>query len=213
MRCPDETGGRARCARCLRPGAHCLCPLLPSLANRTPVLILQHPQERRHALNTGRLAALGLQQARLECGLRFDPALWLRPGLAPALLFPGPQALPLAAGTLPPPGELLLVVPDATWRHARSLIHHNPALAALPRLALPAGPPGGYRVRKAPGPQALSTVEAVARALDVLDAPARHDALLRPFEALVQGQIQAMGPQVYARNYPGADAGARRGLS
>lgn len=59
---------RARCKRCLRPVPHCLCALIPQLDSRTRVLILQHPDEAGHALNTARLAALGLINAQLRVG-------------------------------------------------------------------------------------------------------------------------------------------------
>ncbi|MNU01659.1 hypothetical protein D3C72_2451280 [compost metagenome] len=48
---------------------------------------------------------------------------------------------------------------------------------------------------------ALSTLEAVTVALDILEAPARFDELLRPFEALIQGQIEAMGEETFRRNH------------
>ena len=57
---PDGAA-RARCGRCQRPRSHCLCALIPQLQSRTRVLILQHPEESRHALNTARLAALGVR--------------------------------------------------------------------------------------------------------------------------------------------------------
>uniref|UniRef100_UPI000F01DF4F DTW domain-containing protein n=1 Tax=Pseudomonas viridiflava TaxID=33069 RepID=UPI000F01DF4F len=51
---------RVCCERCQRPASHCLCALIPRLDSRTRVLVLQHPSEVNHALNTARLAALGL---------------------------------------------------------------------------------------------------------------------------------------------------------
>ena len=69
----------------------------------------------------------------------------------------------------------------------------------------PPGAPSRYRVRKAPAPDALSTVEAVVAALNALEAPRRFDALLAPFEALIDGQIAAMGPETFARNHGGAE--------
>ena len=56
---------RPQCPRCLRPVTHCLCALIPSLDSRTRILLLQHPSEVNHALNTARLAALGLNNAQL----------------------------------------------------------------------------------------------------------------------------------------------------
>ena len=81
---------RAQCARCLRPETHCLCALIPQLDSRTRVLILQHPSEVNHALNTARLAALGLNNAELIVGEVFDdlPALLNPPGYQARLLFP-----------------------------------------------------------------------------------------------------------------------------
>ncbi len=52
---------RPRCERCQRPLDHCLCPLIPALDSRTRVILLQHPSETAHALNTARLAALAEQ--------------------------------------------------------------------------------------------------------------------------------------------------------
>ncbi|WP_426133872.1 tRNA-uridine aminocarboxypropyltransferase [Pseudomonas sp. PWP3-1b2] len=193
---------RPQCSRCLRPVSHCLCPLIPNLDSRTRVLLLQHPSEVNHALNTARLAALGLKNAQLVVGEVFDDLQTLLnpPGYQPRLLFPADDAQPLnayAASEEP----LLLVVPDGTWRKARKLLHLNPLLAALPRVTLAAGAVSRYRLRKAPGPGALSTVEAIVQALQVLEAPASFEPLLRPFEALIEGQIAAMGEEVFAKNH------------
>ena len=199
---------RGRCSRCVRPQDYCLCPLIPSLDSRTRLLILQHPDERGHALNTARLAALGLRNAELRIGEIFPDIAELlqQPGYRSCLLFPGEHAQPLAAFPAGETQPLLLVVPDGTWRKARKLLHLNPALAALPRVTLPSGAASRYRLRKAPSVEALSTLEAVVQALNLIEAPRRFDALLAPFEALIEGQIRAMGDAVYQRNHAGAAA-------
>ncbi|MNZ33262.1 DTW domain protein [compost metagenome] len=195
---------RPRCPRCERPVAHCLCALIPSLDSRTRVLILQHPSEVGHALNTARLAVLGLENAELMVGECFEPQDWQRPGYQPCLLFPGEQVQSLAELAERSVTEpCLLIVPDGTWRKARKLLHVNPELAALPRVVLPEGLSSRYRLRKAPAEGALSTIEAVVHALNALEAPANFDALLRPFEALIDGQIAAMGEETYRRNHGG----------
>ncbi|WP_314388492.1 tRNA-uridine aminocarboxypropyltransferase [Pseudomonas brenneri] len=195
---------RPQCPRCLRPTTHCLCALIPSLDSRTQVLLLQHPSEVNHALNTARLAALGLLNAQLVVGEVFEdlPAMLNPPGYQARLLFPAEDAQPLQAYS-PSDLPLLLVVPDGTWRKARKLLHLNPLLAALPRVTLAAGAVSRYRLRKAPGPGALSTVEAIVQALQVLEAPQSFEPLLRPFEALIEGQIAAMGEEVFQRNHGG----------
>ncbi|MGH8391675.1 MAG: tRNA-uridine aminocarboxypropyltransferase [Pseudomonas sp.] len=193
---------RPQCSRCLRPTTHCLCALIPRLDSRTRVLLLQHPSEVNHALNTARLAALGLVNAQLVVGEVFEDlqALLNPPGYQARLLFPDENAQPLQDYT-PSDEPLLLVVPDGTWRKARKLLHLNPLLAALPRVTLAEGAVSRYRLRKAPGPGALSTVEAIVQALQVLEAPTSFEPLLKPFEALIEGQIAAMGDEVFQRNH------------
>ncbi|WEX14214.1 DTW domain-containing protein [Pseudomonas sp. G11] len=193
---------RPQCSRCHRPAAHCLCALIPRLDSRTRVLLLQHPSEVNHALNTARLAALGLNNAQLVVGEVFDdlPTLLSPPGYQARLLFPADDAQLLQAYA-PDDQPLLLVVPDGTWRKARKLLHLNPLLAALPRVTLVEGAVSRYRLRKAPGPGALSTVEAIVQALEVLEAPVSFEPLLKPFDALIEGQIAAMGEEVFQKNH------------
>lgn len=193
---------RARCERCLRPADHCLCALIPALGSRTRVLILQHPSEVNHALNTARLAALGLTNAQLQVGEVFeDLPQWLsQPGYQACLLFPGEEAVSLKANRVDD-AAVLLVVPDGTWRKARKLLHLNPLLAALPRVVLTNAPASRYRLRKAPGPEALSTLEAIVHALHTLEPETSFDGLLRPFDALIDGQIAAMGEETFRRNH------------
>ncbi len=188
---------RPHCSRCQRPASHCLCPLIPSLTSTARVLILQHPSETAHALNTARLAALGLRSAELLVGERVS---------LPAdehdnyLLFPGADAIPLenlAKSETP----LRLIVPDGTWKKARKMLHLNPELATLPRVSLPSGLVSRYRLRKAPAPGALSTLEAIVTALNILEGEGLFDGLLRPFDALIESQIAAMGAETYQRNH------------
>jgi DTW domain-containing protein YfiP len=170
------------------------------------VLILQHPGEVKHALNTARLAALGLVNAELVVGEVFDdlPERLNPTAYRACLLFPGEDAMalrPYSVSDQPAELPMLLVVPDGTWRKARKLLHLNPLLAALPRVGLARTEASRYRLRKAPGPGALSTLEAIVHALEVLEAPLRFEALLKPFDALIEGQIAAMGDDVYQRNH------------
>jgi Uncharacterized conserved protein len=178
--------------------------LIPQLDSRTRVLLLQHPSEVGHALNTARLADLGLLNAELRVGEVFEDLATLLnpPGYQARLLFPGEGAQLI--DTAEPSDESLpwlLVVPDGTWRKARKLLHLNPLLAQLPRVTLPEGAVSRYRLRKAPGPGALSTLEAIVQALEILEAPTSFTPLLRPFEALIEGQIEAMGADTYQRNH------------
>ncbi|MEN5061448.1 DTW domain-containing protein [Luteimonas sp. TWI1416] len=202
---------RLRCPRCLRPVSHCLCAWIPDLPSRSRVLVLQHPDEAAHPLNTARLAALGLRQATLWVGERFaELPAWLEaPGVRALLLFPGEAAVDPGTWTATGEGtQTLLVVPDGTWRTARRLLRLNPALAALPRLALAPDRRSRYRVRRAREPHALATVEAIAAALDLLEPGGGFEVLLASFDAMVDGQIAAQATREAGGAGVSADAEA-----
>ncbi|WP_353152606.1 tRNA-uridine aminocarboxypropyltransferase [Pollutimonas bauzanensis] len=201
---PDQLSStRLHCDRCLRPQSHCLCGYVSTVSNRTRVLVLQHPEEHKHALNTGRLAVLGLERAELLVGEHFPQLVDMLPAFTSAfLLFPGEFAQPpqpLACDVAN--GSVLLIVPDGTWRKARKILYANPVLNTLPRLSLEAGAPSRYRLRKTSVPAAVSTIEAIARTLAALEPEQDFNPILRPFDALIEQQIQAMGSDVYRRHH------------
>ena len=197
-------GSRPRCKTCARPLSHCLCHLIPRLWPDTQVLVIQHPDEASHALNTARLLVAGLVNAHLLVTESLaDHPDWVRrlsdSGWRNELLFPGPDARELSVARDTRPRRLILL--DGTWRKARKLLYLNPILQSLPQVRLASGLSSRYRLRKAPRADALSTIEAGAEALLLLHIGFERDRLLAPFEALIDGQISAMGEQRYQRNY------------
>ncbi|WP_028614916.1 tRNA-uridine aminocarboxypropyltransferase [Halopseudomonas pelagia] len=189
----------------MRPARYCLCALVPHISTRIQLLVIQHPSEHRHALNTARLLVAGVAGAHLlitETLAEGSPwyNLLADPGWQTEILFPG-TGVPVvgAAVELARPRRLVLL--DGTWRKARKLLHLNPLLQRLPKVALPEGLQSRYRLRKAPQPGALSTLEAGVEALQRIEPATDFSPLLKPFEALIDGQIQAMGQARYQANY------------
>lgn len=202
--CPSNR--RPWCSDCARPASHCLCRLIPELDSRASLLVIQHPSEQRHPLNTARLLARGLKNAHLLITEQLsEDCAWHQqlqdPGWRTELLFPGAESTLIScAADDDRPRRLVLL--DGTWRKARKLLYLNPVLQQLPRVALPAGLQSRYRVRKALMEGALSTVEAGLAALNIIEPDTDFGALLTPFEALINGQIEAMGEERFNRNYP-----------
>lgn len=182
---------RPTCYRCFRPAVSCVCDLVTPIDNRTRVVIVQHPRERRHPFGTVRLARLGLNNAEVHVASRGADDHTRCPPCAPAgamLLYPAPSATPLTELREPPPA---LVVLDGTWPSSRVLLRDNPWLLALPRVALQPSRPGRYRIRKAPRPGIqLSTIEAIVQALLVLepDTPGLAG-LLTAFDGMIDHQL------------------------
>jgi DTW domain-containing protein YfiP len=184
---------RAVCDRCRRPVTVCYCAHVPSLSTATRVVILQHPRERDVAIGTARMATLCLPGAALHVGIRWDQSPALAAALAdparpPVLLYPGPEARDILAE--PPPGPVTLIVVDGTWSQARTVVRDNPVLAALPRYAFVAPEASDYRIRREPQAEYVSTIEALMHVLGALEGdPARFRALMAPFRAMVDAQL------------------------
>lgn len=191
---------RINCVRCSRPQSHCLCHLIPKINAQTKLWILQHPSEQKHALNTARFLALGLHSCHLQVGEDFSLLQQELSVVGSYLLFPHEQAQ--SVEHVPLGNVKQLVVLDGTWRKAKLLLHLNPWLADLPKLKLVVEHASRYRLRKSPNAQSLSTIEAVVTCLSVLEPETDFLPLLNPFEALIEGQISAMGQDIYQKNYP-----------
>jgi DTW domain-containing protein YfiP len=168
----------------------CFCDRITVLPTRTRILLLQHPREERVAIGTARMASLALPNSRRRVGLDFsaDPAV--RAAVAsPAtyVLFPGPGAVPVEQ--LPRDSVATLIVLDGTWSQARKLLKLNPAIAALPRVAFHPRRPSAYVIRREPAAFCVSTIEALAEVLGMLEPEGeRFGRLLDPFHAMVARQ-------------------------
>ncbi len=134
-------------------------------------MIVRHVAERWRTSNTGRLAALALGATIVEHGAAGRDAV-LEPAPGTVLVFP--EGAPTE--TPPVPASRLLFL-DATWHQARRMRQRLAAMRGLPvwHLAIDVVP--AARLRESPGAGKVSTIEAIARALRVLEGDAPADAL------------------------------------
>lgn len=174
----------------------CICALLPQVANRTRVRILQHPREKNRPIGTVRFAKLGLEHCDVDVHVPWSGqpstlAQRLSPGTA--VLFPSPKAR--AVETLQPherPSELLVL--DGTWNQVKALVRANPWLEELPHVYLAAPEPSRYRIRAEPQIHYVSTLEAIVATLQALEPETQgFDALLQAFVAMIDTQVSYEG--------------------
>jgi DTW domain-containing protein YfiP len=167
---------RTRCPRCLFLRRVCLCAAIPTVVTRTRIVIVRHHLERWRSSNSGRLAHLALPNSEIieHGGARGSAVL---PALTGGwLVFP--EGEPAMRPPVPAPEQL--VVLDATWSQARRMFRKLAGLRGLPILRLPDAPMPAARLREAPSPGRVSTIEAIARALRLIEG----DASAAPLEAL-----------------------------
>ncbi len=90
-----------------------------------------------------------------------------------------------AAEVAEPPPRALIVL-DATWSQARRMYRKLDALRGLPLLRLPERAVGAARMRESPGGGRVSTIEAIAGALRVVEGGEAPEVLERVFAAAVR---------------------------
>ena len=188
-----------RCAACALPPPLCLCATLTRAPHRTPVRVIAHFKEVVRPSHSARLLPL----------LLTDAEVWVRGGLGddgalrtPRGNHPLDTLLPEGALLLFPEGEAEvvdaarhagrpLIVPDGSWPQVRRAVRREPALARLPRVTLPPGPPPRHRLRDHPDSTYLATFEAVTRALEVLEPPGACAPLWSAWDAFAQAVLTA----------------------
>ena len=195
---------RTTCPQCLRPSPLCYCHLIEVQRAGIDLIILQHPREAKHPLNSARIAKLGISNCQLWVGEDFATHQGLQQALAEKacyLLFPGNNARDSAEVLAQSTPEVLIII-DGTWRKARRIYHSNQSLQQLPAIVLNNPERSNYRIRKAPGDSALSTIESTVTLLrQACGQPDAHNSLLRAFNWMIDQQIHHMGETTWQKNY------------
>lgn len=177
-----------KCQRCLLQQRVCLCAEIPTISTQTRVVIVRHHLERFRSSNSGRLAHLALANSEIvDHGGAGGPAKL--PDLDGAWLL-YPEGEPTRVAPVPPPRTL--VVLDATWSQARRMYRKLDRLRGVPMLRLPDEPVPAARLRASPGEGKVSTIEAIARALRILEGDVAASALERLFAVAVE-RAQSLG--------------------
>ncbi len=196
-------------------GSLCICDLTPRIETRTRLLLVIHRYEDRKPTNTGRLAAECLVNSEVVVrGHAAHPStpVSLPPDARAVLLFPHEDAVPIDrfAGSSRP---VTLIVPDGSWRQASKVRNRVPGLRDVPCVSLPRGARSTYRLRVDAHEQGLATIEAIARALRILEGEhgeAAGCALDVVFRAMVERTLWARGSARTQDVTGGIPAGAVR---
>ncbi len=222
----------ARCLGCQLPHPLCICKSLPALSTKTRVILILHQLEALKPSNSGRLAVRCLPNSSIVMRGRFPagqagrpdptgigppiphviasavtesdaPDPWLAQAVNPVLLYPHDDAVPIESfrGANPP---VTLIVPDGTWRQASSTRARVSGLSQIPCATLPPGMPSQYQLRHSDVPGRISTMEAIARSLGILeDDPAVQQALESALAMMVDRTLFLRGKR--ARPFPAPD--------
>ncbi len=195
---------RAFCPDCDFLKSRCLCSTLKVIPNNVHLIVLQHPTESKHPLNTVRIMKKSFKEITVMVGEDFTSDLKLNtlicdPKNECALLYPHTTSEILDEKNKRPITHLLMI--DGTWRKAKKIFLLSKNLQALPAIRLNPEEKSEYRIRKSPTESALSTLEASVEALRILEPNLDTAPAITSFHKMIDFQIQKMGRVVYQTNY------------
>ena len=206
---------RSICHKCDRPIPVCLCHVIPTppIPTRTQIIIIQHPHESHHKLNTTPLLTKSLLNSSSLITRRLTSNILInQPPSSTYYLFPPSQSSPAVTlsdlktalkNNTPP----VLIVFDATWKHAKEMVSASEGYLSrfATRVCLD-GFDGGIEggsiydsdlvLRKEPCGGCVSTLEAVARWLGVVEENGLEieDRLVGLLKEMVRLQAQFLKP-------------------
>lgn len=193
---------RPLCNFCLFALNTCICNAVTSIHNKVKVIVLQHPSEEKVTKNTAKLLNLCLTDCQIIKGENNNDFAQLSalPASSTVLLYPNEQAINLdnngALNTLQPITHLIVI--DGTWKKAYKILQLSSLLQRFKTVSFANLPKNRYTIRQAPRADSLSTLEAVAHSLQLIEQlnPAPLYNLL---DELIQKQTQHMPAHVKAR--------------
>ena len=193
---------RALCERCYFSLSTCICNAITCVDNQTQVVVLQHPSEAKISKNTAQLLALSLTRCKIIIGENNQDFACLQklPLSSTVLLYPNEDAIELDVANdnenVRPITHLIVL--DGTWNKAFKILQLTPLLQKFKTVSFRQIPTNRYTIRKAPRADSLSTLEAVAHSLSLIEAlnPAPLYDLL---DELITKQTQHMPTHVKAR--------------
>jgi len=175
----------------------CICSVIPSIDTKTKIVVIISKREIKVPTNTGRLAGLALANSKVLIRGDLDQPYDLNQHLGPQgtnfVFYPDETANILTKEMAVESQHLTFFFPDGNWRAAGKMCRRDPVMATLPRLRLPPGKLSNYRVRKETKEEGLATIEAISRALGIIEHPKIQIQLDELLKIMTDRTLQSRG--------------------
>ncbi len=191
---PSDLTSLESCIACRMRRDGCVCAQAPRLRISTRLIVVIHSKEWRRTTNTGHFARLAVQDAEVRRhGLphRTVSSTGIN-ALAPStlVLFPGRGAVPLTSqyiASLPRP--LTLLVPDGNWNQTKNMMGRVPMLRNAHPVRLDGPSLDLQCLRRNRCADRMSTFEAIAQALGILEGRETEEQLLAFFRYFLERMV------------------------
>ncbi len=173
------------CAVCRLWRDECVCAHAPHLSISTRLIVVMHSKEWRKTTNTGHFARLAIKDAEVRlhgAPTRKVSSAGIESSSSTLVLFPGRGAnslTPAYIASLPRP--LTLLVPDGNWNQAKNMMRRLPMLREAHPVRLGGSSLDLDCLRRNHLAGRMSTFEAIAQALGILEGAGTEDDMLRFF--------------------------------
>jgi len=157
-----------------------------------------HSKELKRTTNTGRLALEALTNSEMRIRGKERETLDLSSLLSPAyrtlLFYPSDNAVELnhefiEGGKLP----IQLIVPDGNWRQASKVHYRHQELQDIPRVKISTPNKAQFHLRAENTESGMSTLEAIARALGIIEGPQVQDELMKLYQKKLEETMKGRG--------------------
>jgi len=197
------------CSDCGKAKKACICAEIKPIEAKTEVIILQHPTEVKQAKGTAKILSLSLANSRCFVGEDFTDhaqlnALLQQQNCTTLLLYPAEKAIEITAVAGEKQTEkerVRLIVIDGTWKKAFKIYTLSKNLHSLRACKLPSSLCGSYTIRKSPGDNSLSTVEAGYHALAILEPEVDFGPLINAFDYMKQFYLEQVPAALVNKHY------------
>lgn len=184
------------CVECKMKSHVCICSLINPLLNQTHITIIMHHREDISTTNTARIVLKMLKNSDKHFRGLIDKPLRredvLKPGFKPIYLFPSENSKPLRVEEFDGQ-KLQIIVPDGSWRQAKKFSRRESFLNELPHYRLPNKVPNNFFLRKQTKNDGVSTIEAIAHAISIVESSAIKDSLMHVFNEMVSRTLSTRG--------------------
>lgn len=187
------------CSGCGLNPELCLCSEIPRLTLKTKVCLIIHHRELKRTTNTGRLALQSLTNSEMRVrGEKdigpLDLTDLLVPNYRTILFYPSEDSQELTSDFVnQSPLPIQLLVPDGNWRQASKVASRHPELKNIERVKISEKNTATQHLRAEHFDEGMSTLEAIAKALGVIESSEVKEALLKLYQLKLSRTLKGRG--------------------
>lgn len=192
------------CYVCGMSMENCFCSEVEQIEVNTRLLLVVHSKELKRTTNTGRLAVHSLGNSQLlvrgEMGNPLNLSPFLNGEYESLLLFPSKEAEELTPEVLKRfRRPIQLIVPDGNWRQASKLEIRQKEISHLPKVMIKEKNEAAFHLRKENSIYGMSTLEAIAKAMGILEGKDVEQRLQHLYQLKLQRTLKGRGIKIENR--------------